>query len=90
MRLQSVSRCLLAGPGALIAAVLAMGGSTQWLPVGPSGIDNILYPVLLFPGIWAVFFFVAVIFDQVWKAALLFTGVSVAHAYLVFTSFSAG
>lgn len=90
MKLKLASRWMLAGPGALIAAILAMGGSTQWLPVGPSGLDNMLYPVLLFPGIWAVFFFIAIMFDHVWKAALLIIGVSVAHAYLVFTAFSAG
>ncbi|MEL7042484.1 MAG: hypothetical protein AAGL90_13245 [Pseudomonadota bacterium] len=88
--LKSVSRWLLAGPVALIAAVLVMGGSTQFLPVGPAGIDNILFPILLFPGIWAIFFFIAVMFDHVWKAALLILGASAVHAYLLFTAFSAG
>ncbi|MEM6554525.1 MAG: hypothetical protein AAF642_01535 [Pseudomonadota bacterium] len=89
-KLKTVSRWLLAGPGTLIAAVLAMGGSTQWLPAGPAEIDNFLYPVLLFPGIWAIFFFIAIMFDHVWKAALLIFSISAVHAYLVFTAFSAG
>lgn len=88
--LKTVSRWLLAGPGALIAAVVAMGGSTQWLPPGSAEIDNFLFPVLLFPGIWAIFFFIAIIFDEVWKAALLIFSLTAIHIYFLFTAFTAG
>ncbi|MEM8774663.1 MAG: hypothetical protein AAGF53_06490 [Pseudomonadota bacterium] len=88
--LKTISRWLLAGPGALIAAILAMGGSTQWVPSGPAEIDHFMFPLLLFPGIWAFFFFIAIMFDHVWKASILILGITAIHAYLVFTAFSAG
>lgn len=49
-------RWLLAGPGALVAGTLVMAAMPVWLPSGAAGIDNIVYPLILAPLIWAAVF----------------------------------
>lgn len=56
-----LTRWILAGPAALIAAMLSMAAMPVWLPSGVAGIDNIVYPIILAPLIWAVVFMYAVL-----------------------------
>lgn len=51
------ARGLLAGPVAFVASAVVMAGGALWLPKGAASIDNIVLPIVLFPAIWAAFFF---------------------------------
>lgn len=55
----STQRVLVAGPLALIAAVSVLAAMPHWLPAGPGRIDNLVFPVIAFPLIWAIMFFYA-------------------------------
>lgn len=57
-------RWILAGPAALLAAVLVMAAMPVWLPAGAAGVDNIVYPIILAPLIWAVVFMYAVLEER--------------------------
>lgn len=82
------TRWLLAGPGALLAAVLFMASVPVWLPGGSAGIDNIVYPVILAPLFWAVAFIYTCLEENlprgasVIAAAILLQGLMVAAALL--------
>lgn len=65
-----LARTLLAGPGALITAVVAMAAMPVWLPPGTAGIDNLVFPLVLFPLIWAAAFFYACLDENLIRAAV--------------------
>ncbi|MEO1495333.1 MAG: hypothetical protein AAFV19_24585, partial [Pseudomonadota bacterium] len=46
-------RWILAGPIALILAIVTMAAMPFWMPEGAGGIDHLAMPVVLFPLIWA-------------------------------------
>lgn len=50
------TRWLLAGPGALIGALLFVLAMPVWLPAGAAGIGDIVWPLVLAPLIWTGFF----------------------------------
>ena len=52
-------RGLLAGPLALLAALLTMMGGALWLPAGAAGLDHLVLPVVFFPVRWALWFLYA-------------------------------
>lgn len=52
-------RWILCGPGAFVAAATIMAVLPLWLPHGAAEIDHLVFPILMFPGIWAVVFFYA-------------------------------
>lgn len=54
-------RWLLAGPGALAAAILGMAAMPVWLPAGAAGVDNIVYPIVLAPLVWTMTFLYALL-----------------------------
>ncbi|MEM7427070.1 MAG: hypothetical protein AAF441_13320 [Pseudomonadota bacterium] len=62
-RWRTAAIVLLAGPLAIISATLVMMAMPLWYPPGPAKIDNIVVPLLIFPLIWAVLFFHALL-DQ--------------------------
>jgi hypothetical protein len=52
-------RGLLAGPFALIAACLIMAGGALWIPPGTAQVDNLVFPIVLFPLLWTALFLYA-------------------------------
>ncbi|SEA90545.1 hypothetical protein [Rubrimonas cliftonensis] len=52
-RRAAVARALLAGPVALLLAVLSMAAAPLVLPPGRGGVDHLVLPVVAFPLIWA-------------------------------------
>lgn len=60
-----VLRWILAGPVALILAVLSMASLPFVFPKGPSGVDNLVFPVILFPLLWTVLVILPVSADHV-------------------------
>lgn len=58
------SRFWMAGPVALFLSIFFMASMSLWLPQGAAGIDHLVLPIVLFPLIWSVFFFYAVMADN--------------------------
>lgn len=81
-------RVILAGPMALVLAVLAMAGLPALLPVGAGGVNHVVFPVLGFPLIWAALAVVPVVADRLarcgwaYLAGLLAMGVLIACSLL--------
>lgn len=56
---------------ALIVAILVMAAMSLWLPSGDAKIDNLVIPVVLFPIIWALVFFYALMDSSLKRASLV-------------------
>lgn len=78
-----LARWLLAGPGALLAAILGMAAMPVWLPAGAAGIDNIVYPIVLAPLIWTVVFLYALLDASLPRATAVVLGLILADGILV-------
>lgn len=52
MSRRALMRGVLAGPLGFVCAWLLMAGAALYLPGGAAGIDNIVFPILLFPLFW--------------------------------------
>ena len=65
------TRWLLAGPGALLAAVATMSVMPLWLPRGAAGVTHLAFPIILAPLIWAVAFFYACLEENLVRASLV-------------------
>jgi TRAP-type C4-dicarboxylate transport system permease small subunit len=77
------TRILLAGPGAVIVAIVVMAGMTVWLPRGTAGIDNLVLPLVLVPLIWAALFFHACLDRKLARVAVISLGLLTIHGGLV-------
>lgn len=73
-------RILLAGPAALAAALAAMAAMPLWLPSGTAGIDNLILPLLLFPVIWSLTFFYAILEENLVRGSIAFAAVITVNA----------
>lgn len=76
-------RWILAGPGALIAAILTMAAMPVCLPAGAAGVDNLVYPIILAPLIWAVAFMYAVLEENLPRGLAVAAGVSLVAGTVV-------
>ena len=83
-------RILLAGPGAIVVALVTMAGMTRWLPGGAAGIDNVVLPLVLAPLIWASLFFYACLDPKVSRVAIVSGVLLVVHGALVASAFAGG
>lgn len=81
------TRIALAGPGAVIAAIVVMAGMALWLPGGAAGIDNLVLPLVLMPLIWAVLFFHACLDRSLARVALVALALVLLHGGLVVHKF---
>ncbi len=77
----------IAGPGAVIVALVVMAGMALWLPGGAAGIDNLVLPLLLVPLIWAALFFHACLDPRIGRVALVAFGLFAVHAALIAEKF---
>lgn len=83
----ATTRWLLAGPGALLAALATMAAMPVWLPAGAAGIDDIALPIILTPLLWAAPFFYACLEENLPRgvcallAAILIQGAIAASAF---------
>jgi hypothetical protein len=68
------ARWLLAGPGALALALVTMMAMPLWLPAGRAGVDDIVYPIVLAPLIWALAFFYACLEENLVRGTLVTFG----------------
>lgn len=83
-------RILLAGPGAIVVALSLLAGMPLWLPGGAAGIDNLAFPLVLAPLIWAALFFHACLDRSVTRAALVAATLFLVHGSLVAARFVNG
>ena len=70
----TVTRWLLAGPGALLASLATLLALPIWLPSGPAGVNNIALPIVLLPLLWAGPFFYACIEENLVRGTAILTG----------------
>ena len=83
-----LARWLLAGPGALLAALATLMAMPLWVPPGAAGVNDIAFPIILTPLLWAVPFFYAVLEDNLVRTtvvlglAILVQGLAVAVVLL--------
>ena len=76
-------RWLLAGPGALAVGIATLMAMPLWLPAGAAGINDVAFPILLTPLLWAVPFFYACLEEDLVRATLVMLGASLVPGALV-------
>lgn len=81
-------RWILAGPIALILAILSMAAMPLWLPVGAAGVNHIAMPIVLFPAIWTAAVMYPVLDDNLVRATAIMMGIIVVLGLLIFAAFS--
>jgi hypothetical protein len=81
------SRILLAGPGAIVVALVTMAGMTRWIPAGSAGIDNLVLPLVLVPLLWAALFFYACLDPKLSRVAAVTLGLLMIHTALIAGAF---
>lgn len=82
-----ILRWIMAGPLTLVAAVASMASTPLWWPPGIAGIDNLVFPILLFPAFWAVFFFYALMEPKPWRGVLVLVAVAALNALVIWQQF---
>ncbi|MEC9356733.1 MAG: hypothetical protein VX836_02550 [Pseudomonadota bacterium] len=85
-RARAWSRGVLMGPVSFIAAALVMVGSALWLPKGPAGIDNLVWPIVLFPLLWTAMFLYSCLDVRLGRAWLVVLGLALSHGALIANS----
>jgi hypothetical protein len=68
------ARWLLAGPGAILAALATMCVMPLWLPRGAAGVTNLAFPIIFAPLIWAAAFFYACLEENLVRGSLVIGG----------------
>ncbi len=81
------ARVLLAGPGAIIVTLTLLAGMPLWLPGGAAGIDNLAFPLVFAPLLWAILFFHACLDRSVARVALVSAALFLVHGGLVAARF---
>lgn len=76
-------RGLLAGPLALLAALLTMMGGALWLPEGSAGLDHLVLPVVFFPVLWAAWFLYAYLDPKLGRGYALVAGAAALQLGLI-------
>lgn len=57
----SAIRVILAGPLALLTSLAVLAAMPVWFPSGAAGVDHLILPMILFPGLWGILFFYSVL-----------------------------
>lgn len=81
------ARIVFAGPLAIIVALTLLAGMPLWLPGGAAGIDNLVFPLVFAPLIWAALFFHACLDRSLARVALVAGALFLVHGALVASSF---
>ena len=75
-----ILRWILAGPVALVAAILTMAAMPMWLPQGEGGVNHLAFSVVLFPAIWAVYLMYVLLEERMKRAAIVMSVLVLANA----------
>lgn len=84
---QRWARILLAGPGAILVTLTLLAGMPLWLPGGAAGIDNLAFPLVFAPLIWAMLFFHACLDRKIARVALVAAALFLVHGGMVVSRF---
>lgn len=71
-------RWLLAGPFAVAASLLFVTAMPVWLPAGAAGVNNVVYPMVLAPLLWAAAFTYACLEEDVFRGLAVTGGMAAA------------
>lgn len=82
------TRWLLAGPGALLAALATLAAMPVWLPPGRAGIDNIALPIILTPLLWAIPFFYACLEENLPRGVAVLGAATLVQAAIAASAFA--
>lgn len=81
------TRWIMAGPGALIVAVLFLAAMPVWLPAGSAGVNNIVYPLVLAPLFWTAAFLYACLEENLRRGASVMVGAVLLQGAIVALAF---
>ena len=81
------ARILLAGPGAILVTLTLLAGMPLWLSGGAAGIDNLAFPLVFAPLIWAILFFHACLDRSLTRVALIAGALFLVHGGMVASRF---
>lgn len=76
-------RGLLAGPLALLTALLSMMAGALWLPEGAAGLDHLVLPVVFFPVLWAAWFLYACLDPRLLRGFAVVAGAALLQLALI-------
>ncbi len=76
-------RGVLAGPLSFICSWLLMAGAALYLPSGRAGVDNMVFPIVLFPLVWSGLFLYALLERRLGRGYLVIVALGLAHALLI-------
>ncbi len=83
-----ITRVFLAGPLAIIVSLLVVGCMPVWFPKGNAGIDHIALPIIMLPGVWAAFFFHALLDRSLLRVAAVSVGLASFSVAMLIWKFS--
>ena len=83
-----LARWLLAGPGALLAALLFMTSMPVWFPAGTAGVNNIVLPPVLAPLFWAAAFTYTCIEENLLRGTVVIVSAIVVQMLVVGAAFA--
>ncbi|MEM0955964.1 MAG: hypothetical protein AAGI24_17620 [Pseudomonadota bacterium] len=72
-RRRLIARWVLAGPVALLLAILTMAAMPMWLPPGSAGVNHLAISVVVFPGLWALYVMYVLLEENLQRAAVVMT-----------------
>jgi hypothetical protein len=77
------ARVVLAGPWTAALTFLVVAAAPLWVPKGAGGVNQIAFPLVLMPLIWAVLFFYALLDRSVLRIAIVFAAITAMNLYLL-------
>ena len=83
---ETMQRVLVAGPLALLAAIVTLAAMPHWMPEGAGRVDNLVLPIIAFPLIWATVFFYGCLTEDLRRAASVLAGLIAAQFAIVVVS----
>jgi hypothetical protein len=70
-RSRTVWRWILAGPVAIVVALLTLMGMPLYFPPGAGNVDNLILPLVLLPVVWSALFFHAILDRSLARVAVV-------------------
>lgn len=82
-----LTRWILAGPIALILAIVTMATMPFWVPEGPAKVDHLAFPIVFFPLIWTITVVYPCMEDNLPRATLIMVGLTAVQTALIVSAF---
>jgi len=77
------ARVFLAGPWTAGLTFLVIAAAPLWVPKGAGGVNQIAFPLVLMPLIWAVLFFFALLDRSLIRIAVVFSAMTAINVFLL-------